>query len=102
MKTGVASVKDSIDSEISQVSGRAPHWLIFEDKKLVKSIKNPFQFGGGGAGFGVAKMLKQEKVELVIAGQFGPNMQKALEDYGIKTKIKQDITVKEVIEKINN
>ena len=92
---------DSIDSIISQVSGRAPYWLVFEDQKLVKSVKNPFQFGGGGAGFGVAKMLKQEKIELVIAGQFGPNMQKALEDYGIKTKIEQDITVKEVLENNN-
>lgn len=98
MKIAIAAIKDSVGSEVSQVAGRAPFWLIFEDKKLAKSIKNPFQFGGGGAGFGVAKMLKQEKVKLVIAGQFGPNMQKALEDYGIKTEIKQDITVKEALE----
>ncbi len=96
-KIAIAAIKDSLDSKISQVAGRAPFWLIFEDKELIKSIKNPFQFGGGGAGFGVAKMLKKEEVQLVIAGQFGPNMQKALEDYGIKSQIKQDITVKEAL-----
>jgi predicted Fe-Mo cluster-binding NifX family protein len=99
MKIAIASSGKDEDSEVSSVSGRAPYFLIFEDKKLVKTIKNPFAVGGGGAGFAVAKMLKDEKVDLVVAGQFGGNMIGALEEKNIKKKELYEMTVKEALEK---
>ena len=99
MKIAIAATKNSEDSVVSQVSGRAPFWLIFEDGKLIKNIKNPFRFGGGGAGFGVAKLLEDEKVSIAIAGNFGPNMSGALDSAGIKTKQVENIKVIEALEK---
>lgn len=98
MRVAIASTGDNENSEMSPIAGRAPYYLIYENKKLVKAIKNPFAVGGGGAGFGVAKMLKDENVNLVISGHFGENMINALKDKGINKKEVKGGTVKEVIE----
>jgi len=66
MKTAIASEGKNETSEISPRGARAPYYLIFENKKLTKTIKNPFAVGGGGAGWSVAHMLTDEKVDLVI------------------------------------
>ena len=84
MKLAIASEGKTKESEISERGGRAPFYLIFEDKKLIEAIKNPFATGGGGAGWSVAFMLADKKVNKVIAGRIGPNMITALEQKNIK------------------
>jgi predicted Fe-Mo cluster-binding NifX family protein len=85
MKTAITSTSKTLDGEISDRGGRAPYYLIFDDKnKLIKSIKNPFATGGGGAGYGVAKMLRDEGVGKVIVGKIGGKMEVALEEAGIE------------------
>jgi len=86
MKIAIASEGKDEDSEVSLRGGRAPYYLVFEGKKLVETIKNPFAAGSGGAGFSVAYMLAEKKINLVIAGKLGGNMISALEDKGIKFK----------------
>ena len=100
MKIAVATLEKDEKSEVSPVAGRAPFYLIFEGKKLIKALKNPFRFGGGGAGFGVAKMLANEGVNLVVCGKAGPNMQMALDQNGIKAKFVTGKTAKQVVEKV--
>ena len=96
MKIAIASGGENIESEISEKSGRAPYYLIFENKELIETIKNPFAAGGGGAGFSVAYMLAEKKVNLVIAGKFGGNMESALKEKGLKFEEKIG-KVKEVL-----
>lgn len=84
MKLAVAAYNAKAESEISEQAGRAPYYLIFENGALVEAWKNPFAVGGGGAGWGVAKVLAAKGVKKVIAGRFGGNMQTALADYGIE------------------
>lgn len=84
MKIAVASEGKSLNSDISQSGGRAPYYLLFENKKLVEIIKNPFVSGSGGAGFSVAYMLAEKNVKLVISGKVGENMVSALKEKGIK------------------
>jgi len=86
MKIAVASDGKDEKSEISLRGGRAPYYLIFEGKKLVEAVKNPFAVGGGGAGWSVAHMLADKKVDLVYAGRLGPNMVFALKQKKIKFK----------------
>ncbi len=88
MKIAVASEGKDLDSEISCRGGRAPFYLVFEDKKLVETIKNPFAAGGGGAGFSVAYMLAEKRVGSVIAGKVGGNMVSALREKGMEFKEK--------------
>jgi len=84
MKIAIASEGKNEDSEISQKGGRSPYYLIFKDKKIIETIKNPFASGSGGAGFSVAYMLAEKKVDLVIAGKVGGNMTSSLKEKGIK------------------
>jgi len=97
MKIAVASEGKQEDSEISQRGGRAPFYLIFEDKKLLEIIKNPFASGAGGAGFSVAYMLAEKKVNLVVAGKIGGNMKSALEEKHIEFKEDEGKKIREVI-----
>ncbi len=96
MKICVASVSDSIDSEISSRAARAPFLLIFENGELVESIKNPFSAGGGGAGYSVAKLLSDKGVQKFIAGNSGPNLSNSLKEKGISFEEKTG-KVKDVI-----
>jgi len=97
MKIAIASEGKEVDSRISQKGGRAPYYLIFEDRKLIETIKNPFASGSGGAGFSVAYMLAEKKVNLVIAGKVGGNMISALKEKGIEFKEESGKTVKEIV-----
>ena len=97
MKIAVASKGKDIESEISERGGRAPYYLLFEDKKLIEAIKNPFAVGSGGAGFSVAYMLAEKKVDLVIAGKIGANMKSALDEKGIETREESQKKIKEII-----
>jgi predicted Fe-Mo cluster-binding NifX family protein len=98
-KIAIAAEKKDLDSEVCPTAGRAPYYLIFENNKLVKEIKNPFAVGGGGAGNGVIQMLSNENVELIISGNFGGNMLSALEEKNMKYKSVLSGTVKEALEK---
>ena len=99
MKVAIASNGKDENAKVSEKSGRAPYYLIFENGKLAKVVKNPFRIGGGGAGFGVAEMLSDEKVEMVVSGKFGPNITGVFESKGIQFKKMSNITVKEALEK---
>jgi predicted Fe-Mo cluster-binding NifX family protein len=86
MIIAVASEGKDENASISTQAGRAPFYIILKNKKIIEIIKNPFTLGGGGAGFGVAKMLADKKVDLLIAGKFGPNMESALKERKVKYK----------------
>jgi len=86
MKIAIASEGKDGNSEISSKGGRAPYYLVFEKGKLIEVVKNPFALGGGGAGWSVAYMLADKKVDQVICGKLGPNMRNALEQKSLKFK----------------
>ena len=100
MRIAIASNGKDENAKVSKVSGRAPYYLIFEDGKLTKAIKNPFRIGGG-AGFGVAEMLSDEKVEIVVSGKFGTNMVNALKSKRMRYRELSGMTVREALKSIN-
>jgi predicted Fe-Mo cluster-binding NifX family protein len=96
MIIAIASEGKDENATISTQAGRAPFYIILKNKKIIETIKNPFTLGGGGAGFGVAKMLADKKVDLVIASKFGPNMESALKERNIKYKEKTGL-IKDIL-----
>jgi len=96
----IASEGNNIESVVCPTAGRAPYFLIFENKNLIETIKNPFAKGSGGAGFSVAYMLAEKKVNLIIASKFGEKMIPVLKEKGIEYKEVQNKTIKQVIEEL--
>ncbi|MGM0629312.1 MAG: NifB/NifX family molybdenum-iron cluster-binding protein [Patescibacteria group bacterium] len=85
MKIAISAVNKNTDSEISSLGGRAPYYLIFNEKgELLESLVNPFADDRGGAGVSTAKMLAKKEVTNVISGDFGGKMLNILENDGIE------------------
>lgn len=98
MKIGIASEGKKLDSLVCPTAGRAPFYLVFEDKKLIKTIKNPFANGGGGAGFGVVQMLANEGVNKIISGKFGEKLVEALNEKNMTSEEITDKTIQEILD----
>ncbi|MBN1645538.1 hypothetical protein JW868_00695 [Candidatus Woesearchaeota archaeon] len=96
MRVAVASEGNTVESKVCETAGRAPYYLIFENKKLIMKLKNPFTRGGGGVGFSVVQMLHNQNIDLVIAGNFGRNMLAAMQEKGIKFKEIHDKRINEI------
>ena len=99
MRVAIASEGDSTESHVSDKGGRAPYYLLFDNGKRIKSLRNPF-LSGGGAGFAVASMLADEKAELVIGQRFGEKMTGALAGRNIRWKIVKSMTVVETLKEM--
>jgi predicted Fe-Mo cluster-binding NifX family protein len=85
MKIAVAAIRKDETSEVSPRSGRSKFYLIFNERgDLLEVISNPFSRGGGGAGFGVAKMLADKDVDIVVGRQIGEHMEEALKMRGLE------------------
>ena len=87
MRKIVASLTDNKNSQIAENAARAPYFLVFEDDKLVKVIKNPF-IVWWGAWFAVAQLLKDEEADVFVAKKVWPNLERLLNEYWIKIKLK--------------
>ncbi|MBA2862986.1 NifB/NifX family molybdenum-iron cluster-binding protein [Methanococcus maripaludis] len=100
MRIAIASEGKDLNSEISTAAARAPYFLIYEDKKLVESMKNPFAIGGGGAGWSVAHIMAQKEVELFIAGKLGENLETALNGKNIKFREDSGKKVSDILDEL--
>ena len=101
MKICLAAQGEGEDSFVSQVSARAPYFLIYENKELIETVKNPF-LGGGGAGYSVAQLMANKGIELFVSGgQIGPVLKMTLEQKNIKMKtLSIELTIKKAVEEI--
>jgi predicted Fe-Mo cluster-binding NifX family protein len=96
-KIAVAATGENENSEISDIAGRAPFFLIFdEDGNFLKSVKNPALSFGGGASAEVVNLLVRESCKTFVAGQFGFKMQAQLRSNNIEYIQKQGLA-KDVI-----
>ncbi len=98
MKIAVAALTKEESSPISDQVGRSPFFLIFDEQgTMLEVLKNPFSKGGGGAGFGAAKMLADKGVTVLAGGKMGSNMIGALKERGIRSHEMSGL-VKEAVE----
>lgn len=100
MKIAVTSTGKNLDSQMDPRFGRCTYFIIadVENNKLKshKVIKNLAMDQRGGAGIAAAQVLGNEKVEVIITGDVGPNAFATLNQLGIKMYQAKG-TVKEVI-----
>ena len=78
----IASSTEWENYNISNNAARAPYFIVFENDKYVKSIKNPISWWGAWPK--VAKLLKDEGCNLFIAWKIWENLKEMLNTYWIK------------------
>lgn len=89
MRFIVATREGGLDDFVSQAFGRAPTFTIVDTDENgniinVQVIQNPGYSAPRGAGIQAAQFCIDEKADVVIAGQFGPNSFRVLQAAGIR------------------
>lgn len=104
MKIGICALGPDLDSEVSPVFGRAPYFLIIDEKtEQFRAVPNPGFQSGRGAGAGAAQTLVSEGIKAVVCGNFGPNAFSILEMAGVKIYPGIfGLKIKEVLDRFKN
>ncbi len=85
MRICISTVSNNLDAFLDPRFGRAMYFLIVDEKgKLIKAIKNTGVQAMRGAGITAAQIVANEKVDIVITGNVGPNASMVLASSGIK------------------
>lgn len=76
---------DGLDAPLDPVFGRAARFLVVNPNNgsIEADLGNPFIAENQGAGTGVAGLLKDQNIDAVISGRFGPKAYQALIAFGI-------------------
>ncbi len=100
MKICISSQGDNLNAPLDPRFGRAMYFLIVNKKgKLLKAIKNTGTQAMHGAGVTAAQIVADEKVDVVISRNIGPNAFMALASLGIKIFLgTPGMTVKDAFE----
>jgi predicted Fe-Mo cluster-binding NifX family protein len=85
MKICISSDGNNLDSAVDSRFGRCPFFLIVDSEtEQFEAIANPGANFGGGAGIAAAQKIAEQKVDIVITGNVGPNAFGVLQSAGIK------------------
>jgi len=97
----ITSTGSTLDSLIDHRFGRCEYFLILDENgKLLKSILNKGIEATRGAGVTAAQIIADEKVDVIITGNIGPNAYGILGSLDIKIfSGVLDITVQQAFEK---
>ena len=98
MKIILTSSGNNLESETSEVFGRAPYF-IFADTETdeISAHENPALSASGGAGIQAAQFVTDLGAEAVINGNIGPKALKVIQTAGIKIFQHEGKTVAEVV-----
>ncbi len=103
MRIAVTSTGADLDSDIDPRFGRAQYILILDqDGTLIEAVDNSQRVNAlSGAGIQAGKILADQKVDILLTGNCGPNAFKTLQAAGIKVGVEQSGTVKQALERLN-
>lgn len=106
MKIAVASAGQEKNAAINDQAGRAPFFLIFDDKgRFLEALDNPARDQSRRAGPSAALFLAGKEVTLVISEDFGDKMKQVLDEHHIQYVEKNgaaSMVVKTVLDKNKN
>jgi len=102
MKIAVSSTGKDLDSNVSNVFGRCPYFIIaeIENKKIKKTeaIENMSANQMGGAGISAAQTVAERDVKAVITRNIGPRAFSVLKQFNIEV-YNGSGSVKEILQK---
>lgn len=83
-RIAVAATAPTPVSTVEIAAGRAPFFLIFDEKgAFLLAIKNPYE-DQVGAGISTVDYLASNKVTVIVAEDFGPRIVEVMKDKGIR------------------
>jgi len=102
MKIAVSAKGKNVKSEVSDVFGRSPYFIIAEikDQKIEKTeaIENKSTDQMSGAGVSTAQLMAEKNVDAVITGNVGPRALDVLKQFNIEIYFGSG-TIKKVLQK---
>lgn len=102
MKIAISSTGITMENLLDMRFGRCEYFQIHDtESKEVKILENEGQNASGGAGIVASNQLVDEKVDVIITGNFGPNAFEIIEKAGVKAYKCESISITSVIEKYN-
>ena len=88
MKVAVSSKGKDLDSEVSNIFGRCPYFIIAEidDNKISKfdAVENSSASQSQGAGISAAQLVAEKDVGALITGNVGPRALDVLKQFKIE------------------
>ncbi len=103
MKIAVPATAAEKDSTISKETGRAPFFLVFDEKgDFLEALRNPAREQPGGISRTVVALLVEHNITMVVAESIGDKMKRALGEHQIEFAIRTGIaddTVMAIIQK---
>ena len=88
MKIAISSTGKDLNSQVSEIFGRCPYFIIVEvdDKKLgkFKAIENININQTAGVGISAVQMVAEENVTALITGNIGPRALDVLKQFYIQ------------------
>ncbi|MBO0524751.1 diguanylate cyclase [Clostridium botulinum] len=102
MKIAISSTGKTMKNLLDIRFGRCEYFQIHDtESKEVKILENEGQNASGGAGIVASNQLVDEKIDVIITGNFGPNAFEIIEKAGVKAYKCESISITSVIEKYN-
>ena len=103
MKIAISSSGRTAESLLDMRFGRCEYFQIHDtENREIKILENEGQKASGGAGIAASNQLIDEKVDVIITGNLGPNAFELIEKSGIKAYKCDEIDVDSVLLKYNN
>lgn len=103
MKIVISATGKNDNDLLDMRFGRCTYFQIHDtENKEVKIIENKGQASSGGAGIVAAQQIIDEKVDVIITGNLGPNAFEIIEKAGIKTYKCGNVTISSAIDKYKN
>lgn len=101
MRVAVATQQGGLSDQVSPMVGRAPTYTLvkLEDDQIKNSsvMRNQFAQSASGAGVQAAQMLVNEGIEVILGGNFGPNLANIFNRAGVEMYQVQGETVESAV-----
>lgn len=105
MKLMISAQNPSLESQIDRRFGRSPWLILFEtETNQWEAFQNPGVTQSGGAGVAAAQFVVDQKANVVMSGDFGPNASRAFQAANVEMRlfIENTTTVKEAVDHFKN
>lgn len=103
MKIAISATGKTVENLLDMRFGRCEYFQIHDiENGEVKVLENEGQNASGGAGIAASNQLIEEKIDVIITGNLGPNAFEIIEKEGVKAYKCSNIAISSVLEKYKN